>query len=48
MYNCRTSASSILDKASTDKCNWANPHSNAFVDFNGDCLAGKKVKLYHR
>ena len=22
------------------KCNLANPHSNAVVDLNGDCLAG--------
>ncbi|GAA5798014.1 hypothetical protein HPULCUR_003412 [Helicostylum pulchrum] len=38
LYNL-TSASTIFDKASTDKCVWSNPHSNAFVDLNGDCLA---------
>jgi integrin alpha FG-GAP repeat containing protein 1 len=36
----RTSAASLFDKASTDSCTWANPHSNAFVDLDGDCLAG--------
>lgn len=35
----RTSASTVFDKTTTDKCTWANPHSNAFIDFNGDCLA---------
>ncbi|KAI8881111.1 hypothetical protein K501DRAFT_223676 [Backusella circina FSU 941] len=34
-----TSASTLFDKTSTDSCIWANPHSNAFVDLDGDCLA---------
>ncbi|KAI9473399.1 MAG: hypothetical protein EXX96DRAFT_528016 [Benjaminiella poitrasii] len=38
LYNI-TSASPFFDKLSTDKCTWANPHSNAFVDLDGDCLA---------
>jgi integrin alpha FG-GAP repeat containing protein 1 len=35
----RTSASPLFDKSLTDRCTWANPHSNAFVDLDGDCLA---------
>ncbi|KAI7897751.1 uncharacterized protein BX663DRAFT_481196 [Cokeromyces recurvatus] len=38
LYNL-TSASPFFDEKVTDKCVWANPHSNAFVDLNGDCLA---------
>ncbi|KAL7335883.1 hypothetical protein PS15p_201296 [Mucor circinelloides] len=38
MFNV-TSASSLFDKTQTDRCTWANPHSNAFVDLDGDCLA---------
>ncbi|KAI8085765.1 uncharacterized protein B0P05DRAFT_466374 [Gilbertella persicaria] len=34
-----TSAATLFDKTSTDKCTWANPHSNAFIDLDGDCLA---------
>lgn len=26
---------------SAQVCRWANPHSNAFIDLDGDCLAGK-------
>lgn len=35
-----TSAANYLDKTLTDKCTWANPHANAFIDLDGDCLAG--------
>lgn len=35
----RSSASPIFDKSLTDRCTWANPHSNAFIDLDGDCLA---------
>lgn len=35
----RTSASPAFDKSLADRCTWANPHSNAFVDLDGDCLA---------
>lgn len=35
----RTSAFPIFDKSLTDRCTWTNPHSNAFVDLDGDCLA---------
>ncbi|KAG1456295.1 hypothetical protein G6F56_006860 [Rhizopus delemar] len=34
-----SSAESLFDKESIDECNWATPHSNAFVDLDGDCLA---------
>ncbi|CEP13272.1 hypothetical protein [Parasitella parasitica] len=34
-----TSASPTFEKSLTDRCTWANPHSNAFVDLDGDCLA---------
>ncbi|KAI8368959.1 hypothetical protein BD560DRAFT_330475 [Blakeslea trispora] len=34
-----TSASHLFNKTATDRCRWANPHSNAFVDLDGDCLA---------
>ncbi|CAO3681171.1 unnamed protein product [Rhizopus microsporus] len=34
-----TSVNGIFQKESIDKCTWANPHSNAFVDLDGDCLA---------
>ncbi|KAI7866537.1 hypothetical protein BDF14DRAFT_1812406 [Spinellus fusiger] len=37
-YNV-TSASTVLDRTSTDQCHWAHPHSNAFLDLDGDCLA---------
>ncbi|KAI8983819.1 hypothetical protein BDB01DRAFT_790233 [Pilobolus umbonatus] len=32
-----TSASTVFNKV--DTCQWAHPHSNAFVDLNGDCLS---------
>ncbi|KAI8140634.1 hypothetical protein BJV82DRAFT_621881 [Fennellomyces sp. T-0311] len=38
IYNV-TSASTILNESETNKCVWSNPHSNAVVDLNGDCLA---------
>ncbi|KAI8991683.1 hypothetical protein BDF20DRAFT_812771 [Mycotypha africana] len=34
-----TPAHPLLDKSYTDRCHWANPHSNAFIDLDGDCLA---------
>ncbi|KAG1456514.1 hypothetical protein G6F55_006464 [Rhizopus delemar] len=34
-----TLADTMFDKQSIDQCTWANPHSNAFVDLDGDCLA---------
>ncbi|KAI9311839.1 hypothetical protein BX666DRAFT_1992962 [Dichotomocladium elegans] len=34
-----TSAASVFDQAYTNQCTWANPHSNAVVDLDGDCLA---------
>ncbi|KAI8089476.1 uncharacterized protein BX664DRAFT_333099 [Halteromyces radiatus] len=34
-----TSASSYFDPTFTSRCRWASPHSNAFVDLDGDCLA---------
>ncbi|OBZ83458.1 T-cell immunomodulatory protein [Choanephora cucurbitarum] len=34
-----TSASGLFNKTASDRCRWANPHSNAFVDLDGDCLA---------
>jgi integrin alpha FG-GAP repeat containing protein 1 len=34
-----TSAANYLDKSLTDQCTWSNPHGNAFIDLDGDCLA---------
>lgn len=39
----RTSAFHYFDKHSADKCIWSNPHSNAFLDLDGDCLAGRTL-----
>ncbi|CAO3580274.1 unnamed protein product [Absidia cylindrospora] len=38
IYNL-TSASSFFDSTYSSQCRWASPHSNAFLDLNGDCLA---------
>ncbi|KAG0188719.1 hypothetical protein DFQ28_004447 [Apophysomyces sp. BC1034] len=38
IYNL-TSASHLFEKTYTDECVWAHPHSNAFLDLDGDCLA---------
>ncbi|KAL0078748.1 hypothetical protein F4703DRAFT_1876957 [Phycomyces blakesleeanus] len=35
----RVSASTVFDKVTTGNCKWAHPHSNAFLDLDGDCLA---------
>ncbi|KAI8381145.1 uncharacterized protein BYT42DRAFT_565436 [Radiomyces spectabilis] len=38
IYNI-SSAAQIFDQAQTSKCIWSHPHSNAFLDLDGDCLA---------
>ncbi|ORX51249.1 hypothetical protein DM01DRAFT_176162 [Hesseltinella vesiculosa] len=38
VYNL-TSTANLFDSASLSQCKWASPHSNAFVDLDGDCLA---------
>ncbi|KAI9248624.1 hypothetical protein BY458DRAFT_536598 [Sporodiniella umbellata] len=40
-----SSAENLFDKQSYSQCTWATPHSNAFIDLNGDCLAGKGFTL---
>ncbi|KAI9027529.1 hypothetical protein CLU79DRAFT_881311 [Phycomyces nitens] len=30
---------SVFDAVTTGNCKWAHPHSNAFLDLDGDCLA---------
>ncbi|SAM07750.1 hypothetical protein [Absidia glauca] len=38
IYNL-TSASNLFDPTYSERCRWASPHSNAFLDLDGDCLA---------
>jgi hypothetical protein len=35
-----TSAQGLFDVKDSGNCVWSSPHSNAFVDLDGDCLAG--------
>ncbi|KAI8072567.1 hypothetical protein BC940DRAFT_292890 [Gongronella butleri] len=37
-YNV-TSADAYFDAKSLSSCRWTTPHSNAFIDLDGDCLA---------
>ena len=37
-----TSAQTVLNTKDSNNCAWSSPHSNAFVDLDGDCLAGTK------
>lgn len=37
IYCTSTSASNLFNP--TSQCTWSSPHSNAFVDLDGDCLA---------
>ncbi|CAO3663293.1 unnamed protein product [Umbelopsis ramanniana] len=34
-----SSAQTLFDTADSENCVWSSPHSNAFLDLDGDCLA---------